>query len=843
MEVAEFANGNGYDAFANRRSDPVFKTKRTVLHERKQEVIPDINKSISIKDGAERLARVSRHKRDKAKAAVEADTEYSKLKILKDQLDALNSDFSIYQTIGPHLPMIPIGLKATHPVDFRPPFSQFVESHYHQDAADFEEAFRQLNSSRERICLPLRSEEGIKDFRRYYLLLATAEKRFFDENVRHNMYFRWSDAFTGEEHCQRSVAFEKGAVLFNFAALCSHIAVNIPPDSSANLDQRISLFLQAKSNMASLLESFANAPSKDMSPPILGFLSRVLEIQAQECVFLKRNVEAEGDHPYAKLARFIGGAVTLSEKYGLLGLPPNTVDHTSWVRIKSVVPPAWLALLDIKSKYFQAQAYHQLASTLIDLVANEDIAPFCNGGGDGDLDSPGSDNSNGLASQLRQLFQKLGDVVTLNKHTVDEKSGKKHGRHVNRSHSMHIHDRSQSRLRRPFSRLSMGSWGRSKSQPCGLNEPVSASSSVLGGSSAGRWFSRSPANSSALDLASLSVDSSGRGPSTADLPVTSRDASQLASACLNEAKGWMDQAVLVMLSDENLRKQNDLKILLTDYQNRLADELSKQRTSDPSHVFEQSSSPDRSSDSRPKPAQRRRRLLSRTKSTTSMPVNPTAATPIPADSVSSLAEVKRNSANPWHAPTFRPGTTAADLVLPKDTSKPLKGVVLKDTQDPFRQLGPVNYFNAKRCWTPAYTVHLSRDDLVGYGFSIQGAMPVEILGVDLDTPASDNSIMTGDVIVEINGLDARFMSHNAAVAAIRFGPATTGDLNADSANLTEINSVDLTLVHPVAKPVPMPIPSYNPLSRANSSVSEPVPRPTARHKWLHLPIKKPRSHR
>ncbi|BHF77877.1 Rhophilin-2 [Sparganum proliferum] len=148
--------------------------------------------------------------------------------------------------------MIPIGLKATHPVDFSTPFSQFVESHYHQDAANFEEAFRQLNSSRERICLPLRSEEGIKDFRRYYLLLATAERRFFDETVRHKLYFRWSDAFTGEEHCQRSAAFEKGAVLFNFAALCSHIAVNIPPDSSANLDQRISYFLQAKSNLGLL---------------------------------------------------------------------------------------------------------------------------------------------------------------------------------------------------------------------------------------------------------------------------------------------------------------------------------------------------------------------------------------------------------------------------------------------------------------------------------------------------------------------------------------------------------------------------------------------------------------
>nr|VZI32810.1 unnamed protein product [Spirometra erinaceieuropaei] len=101
MESSDCTNGGSTDAFTSRRSDPMFKTKRTLLHERKQEVIPDINKSISIKDGAERLVRVSRHKRDKARAAVEADTEYSKLKILKDQMDTLNSEFSVYQTIGP----------------------------------------------------------------------------------------------------------------------------------------------------------------------------------------------------------------------------------------------------------------------------------------------------------------------------------------------------------------------------------------------------------------------------------------------------------------------------------------------------------------------------------------------------------------------------------------------------------------------------------------------------------------------------------------------------------------------------------------------------------------------
>lgn len=46
---------------------------------------------------------------------------------------------------------------------------------------------------------------------------------------------------------------------------------------------------------------------------------------------------------------------------------------------------------------------------------------------------------------------------------------------------------------------------------------------------------------------------------------------------------------------------------------------------------------------------------------------------------------------------------------------------------------------------------------------------MEVLGVDADTPASENGMRTGDLVVGINDMDARFMTHNQAVAAIRFG--------------------------------------------------------------------------
>lgn len=89
----------------------------------------------------------------------------------------------------------------------------------------------------------------------------------------------------------------------------------------------------------------------------------------------------------------------------------------------------------------------------------------------------------------------------------------------------------------------------------------------------------------------------------------------------------------------------------------------------------------------------------------------------------------------------------------------------------------------------------------------QGDGPVEILGVDPDTPAAEKGIMTSDLVVGINGVDSRFMSHANSVYIIRFGQEKSGedghsdDENDENALLNEVDVVDLVLVHPVAPPV------------------------------------------
>ena len=95
------------------------------------------------------------------------------------------------------------------------------------------------------------------------------------------------------------------------------------------------------------------------------------------------------------------------------------------------------------------------------------------------------------------------------------------------------------------------------------------------------------------------------------------------------------------------------------------------------------------------------------------------ASVISVTSTSSKKSSRESSDNPWIAPTF----LSNEIELPKDLScNVLKSGrnILEESKDPFRMLGPVKYFNARKQWDKPYTVQLIRDDKVVYGFSIQG---------------------------------------------------------------------------------------------------------------------------
>ncbi|KAL5107139.1 Rhophilin-2 [Taenia crassiceps] len=89
-------------------------------------------------------------------------------------------------------------------------------------------------------------------------------------------------------HLERLVAF--------FSVKCSRST-----DSADGLSEQTRWFVQARANLQVLLDSFAHAPSRDMSPELLRFLIRVMQLQAQESVFLRQMLECQNESKAKKL--------------------------------------------------------------------------------------------------------------------------------------------------------------------------------------------------------------------------------------------------------------------------------------------------------------------------------------------------------------------------------------------------------------------------------------------------------------------------------------------------------------------------------------------------------------
>ncbi|XP_021968422.1 rhophilin-2-B [Folsomia candida] len=94
----------------------------------------------------------------------------------------------------------------------------------------------------------------------------------------------------------------------------------------------------------------------------------------------------------------------------------------------------------------------------------------------------------------------------------------------------------------------------------------------------------------------------------------------------------------------------------------------------------------------------------------------------------------------------------------------------QNVEDPFRALGPLALFSAKRHWSaPRHVTLHRRGD--GFGLSVKGSAPVAIASIDDGSPAELGGVRQGDVIVGIGGVDTRWMGHEDVVALVR----TTGD--------------------------------------------------------------------
>nr|XP_032813394.1 rhophilin-2-like isoform X1 [Petromyzon marinus] len=305
--------------------------------------------------------RATNNNKVKETVALELSFVNSNLQLLKEELAELNSSMEIYQndSEGISVPLIPLGLKETKEVDFLTPFKAFIEEHYGECGEKYEEEIKDLLELRQAMRTPRRNEVGVELLMEYYNQLYFVENRFCPPHRHSGVFFTWYDSLTGMPACQRTLAFERGSVLFNVGALYTQIGARQDRTAHDGLHSAIDAFQKAAGAFNYLKENFTHAPTLDMSPASLTMLVRLMAAQVQECVFERFLLQGlHNDVP--ALFNIAQEATRVSDVYNVTH---QTMDQTA---ITDYVPVSWRTMVRVKSLHFLALSHHYVALALLE---------------------------------------------------------------------------------------------------------------------------------------------------------------------------------------------------------------------------------------------------------------------------------------------------------------------------------------------------------------------------------------------------------------------------------------------------------------------------------------------
>ncbi|XP_003371969.1 rhophilin-1 [Trichinella spiralis] len=285
------------------------------------------------------------------------------------ELADLNTAWQVYQNdqCANAMPLITLGLKEAKLTDFTVPFQNMLHDYYHQDAALFDNAIKKLNTLRENTMLPSRDEEGVKLLSTYYCQLCHVERRFFYQSVHKDIYFEWFDAFTGVPSVQRSIAFEKGSVLFNIAALYTQIAVNQNRSKVHGCQAAVNNFTDAYNALTHLRSKFANSPSVDMQSEMLEAVLQVIHAQIYEChceqMFLENEPSnSNNNHLPTTHMLLAKECAHVAACYG------RCQTRMSSSAVAPFLPSTWNTLVGVKRSFYTALAHFQTACATLSIT-------------------------------------------------------------------------------------------------------------------------------------------------------------------------------------------------------------------------------------------------------------------------------------------------------------------------------------------------------------------------------------------------------------------------------------------------------------------------------------------
>ncbi|KAL3314511.1 hypothetical protein Ciccas_006874 [Cichlidogyrus casuarinus] len=437
----------------------------------------------------------------------------------------------------------------------------------------------------------------------------------------------------------------------------------------------------------------------------------------------------------------------------------KSVTHNSSNTEYEILPNSWTGLFEIKSKYYRAQAYYRFAAALLGLV----------------MYGEGAEGSVVQAHQIDQQIEKelqlwmkeLNNVVRFTQplSQMEDSANKKRG----------------------FSSLSKKTGSN--------NKPPKRSQSLLG-----TWRKKSK-----HEIAEP-VEEFEDVPSR--VPKSRYEACQVGVDCLREAINCIDDVIRIIRLNEELRRQE----ILTSYVTRLLDDWKYQKDQLQPRLEElqKKIAPDQPLD---------------------MAANGQNSQP---GTLRGRKALKKSSSSVSHHTGAEQGAVQAEmrhaaprlLASPKesDWEQPMKMIFTEEfpvLEDPFAELGPIEIFNARQSWTKPATHRLRRDHRIGYGFSIKGFAPIQIMECEPGSPADASGLQAGDVVVGLNGMSAMWIKHDEAVDLVTQGmpPSRGSPPDPDLVEITIVRALKSSKIAASPRNVDIPRPVDSPASASSLRVS------------------------
>ncbi|KAL5969654.1 hypothetical protein TSMEX_002612 [Taenia solium] len=210
-----------------------------------------------------------------------------------------------------------------------------------------------------------------------------------DYAFRLQFYGRLSHVFTEDAVNQRSPAFEKASLIFNYAALCSRLPCNRGYKSEGDLLDQVQWFVQAHANLQaqeSLLarDMYEWGNGNKFKKPVKyiggacrasystgwGFMDDVLKFSTNVTKLICNPQSNHCLHLFWEVMVVELEVVELEHLTKGYGKLASSAASTYDTQVTRAVPSYWMELLKVKSQYYYAQINHELAMVLLCLATN-----------------------------------------------------------------------------------------------------------------------------------------------------------------------------------------------------------------------------------------------------------------------------------------------------------------------------------------------------------------------------------------------------------------------------------------------------------------------------------------